>query len=173
LLGKVHTLAAQADDPSGALIHSVWNEMPQIMRGLIKSTYPTWPEFCQAIKDISEEDIETAVEEEGRIMTLERDAKALRAQIALQSPTAPLCTSFSGFNVSWESNPTAVTAPDMNVFQGGTMASNNITQGFQTPSRGQGSSFHGTPFVYHASYLRHADLSTSSGLRISQKTLLM
>jgi hypothetical protein len=76
-VGKVQTLAAQADNPSGVLIHSVWNEMPQIMKKLVKTTYPTWPEFCQAIKDISEEDIETVVEEEGRIMTLERDAKAL------------------------------------------------------------------------------------------------
>ncbi|KIM72080.1 hypothetical protein PILCRDRAFT_93603 [Piloderma croceum F 1598] len=75
--GKIQTLAAQADDPSGALIHSVWNEMPQLMKKLVKSTYLTWPEFTRAIKDVSEEDIETAIAEEGRIMALEQDAKAL------------------------------------------------------------------------------------------------
>jgi len=159
--GKIQTLAAQADDPSGALIHSVWNEMPQLMKKLVKSTYPTWPEFTQAIKDVSEEDIETAMAEEGRIMALERDAKALRAQIVQQSPTAPLRAGFGGFNISRESSP-AVTVPDANIFQGGTMGSNNIMRAFQTPSRGQGSFSHGGPPVYRANHLHHADLSANT-----------
>jgi hypothetical protein len=125
-VGKIQTLAAQADDPSGALIHSVWNEMPQLMKKLVKSTYLTWPKFTQAVKDVSKEDIETAVEEEGRIMMLERDAKALRAQITLQSPTAPLCTSFGRFNIGRGGNPASAVVPGMNPFQGGMMANNNI-----------------------------------------------
>jgi hypothetical protein len=32
--------------------------MLQLLKKLVKSTYPTWPEFSQAIKDVSEEDIE-------------------------------------------------------------------------------------------------------------------
>jgi hypothetical protein len=155
--GKIQTLAAQADDPSGTLIHSVWNEMPQLMKKLVKSTYPTWPEFTQAV---SEEDIETAVEEEGRIMVLEQDAKALRAQIAQQSLTAPLRASFGGFNISWESSP-AGTA-DANIFQGGTMGSNNIMRAFQTPARGQGSFSCGGPPIYRVNHLRHADLSANT-----------
>jgi hypothetical protein len=131
--GKIQTLAAQADDPSGALIHSVWNEMPQLMKKLVKSTYPTWPEFTQAIKDVSKEDIETAIVEEGRIIVLKRDAKALRAQITQQSPTAPLRAGFSGFNIDCESSPVGVAAPDVNIFQGGVMGSNNIMRAFQLP----------------------------------------
>jgi hypothetical protein len=158
---KIQTLSAQADDPSGALIHSVWNEMPQIMKKLVKSSYPTWPEFSQAVKDVSEEDIETAMTEERRIMALERDAKALRAQITLQSPTAPLRASFSGFNIGRGGNPTGAAVPDADVFQGGAMANNNIMRGFQTPSRGRGFS-RGGPAVYRANHLRHADLSANT-----------
>src|SRR5882762_5965157 len=127
LVGRARSrLSLQADDPSGALIHLVWNEMPQIMKKLVKSSYPTWPEFSQAVKDVSEEDIETVMTEERRIMALERDAKALRAQITLQSPTAPLRASFSGFNIGRGGNPTGAAVPDADVCQGGTMANNNI-----------------------------------------------
>jgi len=44
--------------------------MPQIIKKLVKSSYPTWPEFSQAVKDVSEEGIETAMTEERRIMAL-------------------------------------------------------------------------------------------------------
>jgi hypothetical protein len=159
--GKIQTLAAQADDPSSTLIHSVWNEMPQLMKKLVKSTYPTWPEFTQAVKDVSKEDIETAVEEEGRIMMLEWDAKALRAQITLQSPTTPLRTSFGGFNIGWGGNPASTVVLGTNPFQGGTMANNNIMRAFQTPLRGRGFS-QGGPTVYRANHLRHADLSANT-----------
>jgi hypothetical protein len=160
--GKIQTLAAQADDPSGALIHLVWNEMPQLMKKLVKSTYLTWPKFTWAIKDVSEEDIETAIVEEGRIMAFEQDPKALQAQITQQSPTAPLCTGFSGFNISHESNPVGIAAPDVNIFQGGTMGSNNIMRAFQTPTRGRGGFSRGGPPVYRANHLRHADLSANT-----------
>jgi hypothetical protein len=159
--GKIQTLAAQADDPSGALIHSVWNKMPQLMKKLVKSSYPTWPEFSQAVKDVSEEDIETAVTEERRIMMLEREAKALRAQITLHSPTAPLRTGFGGFNIGRGGNPTGTAIADANIFRGGTMANNNIMRGFQAPFRGWGFS-RGGPTVYRANYLCHADLSANT-----------
>ena len=59
--------------------------MLQLMEKLIKSTYLTWPEFSQAIKDVSEEDIDTVVQEESRIMMLEWDTKA-------NHPSVPHCT---------------------------------------------------------------------------------
>ena len=34
---KIQTLTTQVDDPSGALIHSIWNEMLQLKK-LVKST---------------------------------------------------------------------------------------------------------------------------------------
>jgi hypothetical protein len=86
-VGKIQTLAAQADDPSSTLIHSVWNEMPQLIKKLIKSTYSAWPKFTQAVKDVSEEGIETVGEEEGRIMMLKWDAKTDHSSVS---------TSFSG-----------------------------------------------------------------------------
>ena len=40
--GKIQTLTVLVDNLSGALIHSVWNEMPQLMKKLVKSTYLAW-----------------------------------------------------------------------------------------------------------------------------------
>ena len=80
-------------------------------------------------------------------MTLEWDAKALRAQIVLQSPTAPLHAGFGGFNINRGSTPASATAPDANVFQGGRMGNNNIMRGFQTPIRGRGGFPHGGAVV--------------------------
>ena len=79
----------------------------------------------------------------------------------LQSPTAPLHTSFGGFNIGQGGNPASAVVLGMNPFQGGMMANNNIMRPFQTLLRGQGFS-RGGPTVYHANHLRHTDLSANT-----------
>ncbi|KIM83683.1 hypothetical protein PILCRDRAFT_7090 [Piloderma croceum F 1598] len=70
-----------AEDPMGTLINS--------------GSFNTWTNFCTAVKVVSDEEIESAVEEEKRISTVEEKSKKLGVQLLLQSPMAPLRTEFS------------------------------------------------------------------------------
>jgi hypothetical protein len=74
---KIQSLALLADNPTGALIHSVRETMPALMRKLVKGLFDTWPRFCAAIKAVSDEEIESAVDEERRIGTVEEELKKL------------------------------------------------------------------------------------------------
>jgi hypothetical protein len=167
---KIQSLALLADDPTGALIHSVRENMPALMRKLVKGSFDTWPRFCVAVKAVSEEEIESAVEEEKCISTVEEESKKLRVQLLLQSPTAPLRTAFGGFNVDRRTSPAGaapVNTNDANVFQGGMMGAGNIMRGFQAPSRGSpnvpGSSGFGRGGIgFRNARLRHADLSANT-----------
>ena len=165
---KIQSLAALAEDPTGALIHSVRENMPPLMWKLVKGSFNSWPQFCTAVKAISDEEIESAVLEEKCISTVEEELRKLQTQLLLQSPTAPLCTAFGGFNLDHRASP-AATAPtnSANIFQGGTMGAGNIMRRFQAPFRGSlntpGSfSFGRGGMGFHDAKLRHADLSANT-----------
>jgi hypothetical protein len=167
---KIQSLAMLAEDPTGALIHSVRENMPALMRKLVKGSFDTWVDFCTAVKAVSDEEIESAVEEEKRISTVEEESKKLRAQLLLQSPTAPLRTAFSGFGLDRRTSPAraaSVIADDANIFQGGTMGAGNIMHGFQATSRGgqnvPGSLGFGRGGIgFRDARLRHTDLSANT-----------
>ena len=131
---KIQSPAMLAEDPTGALIHSVRENMPALMRKLVKGSFDTWASFCTAVKAVSDEEIENAVSEEKRISTVEEESKKLRVQLLLQSPTAPLHTAFGGFSFDRKASPAgaaSVIVNDANVFQGGTMGTGNIMCRFQ------------------------------------------
>jgi hypothetical protein len=169
-VNKIQSLALLADDPTGALIHSVRENMPTLMRKLVKGSFDTWVAFGTAVKAVSDEEIESAVSEEKRISTVEEESKKLRMQLLLQSPTAPLRTAFSGFGLDRRASPAgaaSVITNDVNIFQGGTMGAGNVMCGFQAPSRGSpnvpGSSGFGRGGTgFRDARLRHADLSTNT-----------
>ena len=129
---KVLALSALAEDPTGTSIHSVRDGMPDIMKKLVKGTFGTWAEFCTAVKGVSDDEIDTAVAEENRISAVEDESKVLRAQLqAQQSPTAPLRTTFGGFNINRPCPPAAPPLSEAQFFQSGTMSASNIMNRFQ------------------------------------------
>ena len=165
---KILALSALAEDPTGALIHSVRDGMPDIMKKLVKGTFGTWAEFCTAVKAVSDDEIDTAIAEEKRISAVEDESKRLRTQLqAQQSPTAPLRTAFGGFNINRPRPPTVPPLSEAQFFQSGTMSANNIMSGFQ-PTRGttpvpnpSSAPTQRTP-IFRANHLRHADLSANT-----------
>src|SRR5882762_10742246 len=135
-VSKILALSALAEDPTSDLIHSVRDGMPDIMKKLVKGTFGTWAAFCAAIKAISDDEIDNAIAEEKRISAVEDESRRLRAQLqAQQSPTAPLRSAFSGFNINRSRPPAAPPLSEAQFFQSGTMGANNIMSGFQ-PARG-------------------------------------
>jgi len=167
---KILALSALAEDPTGASIHSVRDGMPDIMKKLVKGTFGTWAAFCAAIKAISDDEIDNAIAEEKRISAVEDESRRLRAQLqAQQSPTAPLRSAFSGFNINRSRPPAAPPLSEAQFFQSGTMGANNIMSGFQ-PARGTAPVPAPPPAptpiqrapLFRANHLRHADLSANT-----------
>src|SRR5882762_11489325 len=105
-VSKILALSALAEDPTSALIHSVRDGMPDIMKKLVKGPFGTWAAFSTAIKAVSDDKINNAIAEEKRISAVEDESKMLQAQLqAQQSPTAPLRSAFGGFNINHSRSP--------------------------------------------------------------------
>ena len=140
--------------------------MPNIMKKLVKGTFGTWAAFCAVIKVISDDEIDNAIAEAKRISTVEDESRRLQAQ---QSPTAPLRSAFSGFNINRSRPPAAPPLSEAQFFQSGTMGANNIMSGFQ-PARGTAPVPAPPPAptpiqrapLFRANYLHHADLSANT-----------
>jgi hypothetical protein len=76
-VNKIQSLAMLAEDLMGAMMHSVRDNMPALMRKFVKGLFNTWASFCTAVKAVSDEEIESVVEEEKHISTVEEESKKL------------------------------------------------------------------------------------------------
>jgi hypothetical protein len=131
-VNKIQSLSMLAEDPTGALIHSVRENMPALMRKLVKGSFDKWMNFCTAVKTVSDE------EEEKHISMVEEESKKLQVQLLLWLPTAPLHTVFGGFSLNCRASPAgaaSIIINNVNILQGGTMEAGTIMRGFQAPSR--------------------------------------
>ena len=76
-VSKILALSALVEDLTSALIHSVQDGMPDIMKKLVKRTFRMWAEFCMVVKTVSDDEIDTAVMEEKWISAIEDESKRL------------------------------------------------------------------------------------------------
>jgi hypothetical protein len=166
---KILALSALADDSTGALISVVRDGMPEVMKKLIKGEFNTWLAFCDAVKKVSVDEIDSALTEEKRLRSMEDESRSLRALLARSaqrppppSPATPatqLASSFASFGVARGApaltTPAAPSRSNANPFLGGTMGANNIMRGY-TPGQACGA------VVFRAASLRHADLSKNT-----------
>jgi hypothetical protein len=138
---RILALSALADDNTGALISVVRDGMPEVMKKLIKGEFDTWLAFCDAVKKVSVNEIDSALTEEKRLRSMEDESRSLRALLARSaqrppppSPATPatqLASSFASFGVAHGAPaPATPSRSNANPFQGGTMGANNIMCGY-------------------------------------------
>jgi hypothetical protein len=160
---RILVLAEAAEDPSGAMIHEIWEAMPAMMKKLVTSTFTDWKGFCDAVKAVDDDRIAVAMQDETRLMVVEAETRRLREELARRtapnSPMAPLHAAFGGFSVSRGGAPPSRGAAEANPFVGGTMHGGKIMRRFQ---RGRGSGSSGTNFFQRANHFRMADLSCNT-----------
>ena len=152
---KVLALSALADDSTGALISVVRDGMPEVMKKLVKGEFDTWMEFCDAVKKVSVDEIDSALTEEKCLRSMEDESRSLRALLARSTqrpppplpatPTTQLASSFASFSVARgapaTTTPAAPSRPNVNPFQGGTMGANNIMRSVASAQLGFFSAF--------------------------------
>jgi hypothetical protein len=166
---KILALSALADDNTGALISVVRDGMPEVMRKLVKGEFDTWASFCDAVKKVSVDEIDSALTEENRLRSIEDESRSLRTLLARSAqrppppspatPTTRLASSFANFGVArgapTSPAPAASSKSNTNPFIGGAMGANNIMRGY-SPGQGRG------VVAFRAASLRHADLSKNT-----------
>ena len=76
---RILVLSALAQDPSCASLHLVCKGMPDTMKKLVKGDFTTWTSFCMAVKAISDDEVDNAVNKERRITAIEQELKKLHA----------------------------------------------------------------------------------------------
>jgi hypothetical protein len=168
-VSKILALSALADDNTSTLISVVWDGMPEVMKKLIKDKFDTWMVFCDAVKKVSVDEIDSALTDEKRLRSMEDESRSLQALLAhsaqhlpLPLPATPatqLASSFASFGVACGApTPTTPAAPsrlNTNLFQGSIMGANNIMHGY-TPGQADGA------VTFWAASLHHAHLSKNT-----------
>jgi hypothetical protein len=64
--------------------------MPEVMRKLIKGKFDTWTVFCDAVKKVSVDEINSALTKENRLHSIKDESRLLQALLAHSSQWPPL-----------------------------------------------------------------------------------
>ncbi|KAF7371818.1 hypothetical protein MVEN_00038500 [Mycena venus] len=73
---RILALSANADDPSGAMIHEIREGMPAVMKKMVTGTFKTWKDFCDAVKGVDDDTIAVTVADESRLDQVETPPSA-------------------------------------------------------------------------------------------------
>ena len=160
--GKIQTLSAQADDPSGALIHSVWNEMPQLMKKLVKSTYPTWPEFTQAVKTLVRRTSTLQWWKKGGSWRSSGMQRHFEHRLLNNPRLHPFALALAGLVSTVRGAPVMLVLQIQTSLKVAQWAATISCEDSKLPPEDRGGFPRGGPHTYHAHHLCHADLSANT-----------
>ena len=100
---RVEQLSTALGDTQGFLVSVMRDTLPKALRNVIRTSHTTWTSFIAAVKDTTHTQLQSAIDDENRLRSLEN---ATARQPLLQSPKAAIRQSLNRTHISVPSSPT-------------------------------------------------------------------